>query len=548
MTRRLPLLVALVPFLASPHSARAQTAPDEGTLVIVVAREAQSPVPTLWNNDGANRELSDLLFLRLADPGPDLSTTNEKAFVPRLARRWERRDPLTLAFDLDPRARWQDGVPVTARDVVFALDRARDARLTPQLAPLLERIASVTAEGDRRVVFRFRRAYPEQMYDATYQAPPLPAHLLAAIPPESLATSAFVQQPVGDGPYRFAHRIPAQSVELAADDGFFLGRPRIRRVLFLLAGEAEARVNLLLSGEADAVDNILSLPNSARLEHLPSFQYHPIPGLFLSYVTMNLRDPADTSRPHPILADPVVRHALVVALDRKGIARAAYGEYAQTPSAPVSTLLSRSVDAPPPIAVDTALARRLLASRGWIDRDRDSILDKDGRPLTLSLLVPGVVASRRFMAEQMQEAYRRLGIRVRVDLEESAVYLERRQAGKFDLEFYGVGQDPSPTGLVQSWSCAGMGAANVGHYCDPAVDSLIRVAAMAGADAPARWGAALQRIAGDYPAIFMAATVSLAAVHRRFENVVISPLSTWSEVWRWSVRPGAQLPRDRGRR
>ncbi|HXI21265.1 MAG TPA: peptide ABC transporter substrate-binding protein, partial [Gemmatimonadales bacterium] len=532
--RRLPLLVALVPFTAPLSAARAQTAPDEGTLVIAVAREAESPVPTLWQNDGANRELSDLLFLRLADLGPDVSLTNEASYQPRLARHWERRDSLTLVFDLDPRARWQDGAPVTAADVIFAFDRARDPVLTPQLAPLLERIESVRAEGDSRVVFRFRQAYPEQMYDATFQVPPLPAHLLRGIRPESLATSRFIQQPVGDGPYRFLRRVPGQSVELAANDGFFLGRPRIRRVLFLLAGDPEARVNLLLSGQADAVDNIYALPNFARLEHLPAFQYHPVPGLFLAYVTMNLRDPADTSRPHPILADPVVRRALVVALDRRAIAHAAYGEFVQTPSAPVSTLLSRAVDAPPPIPVDTALARRLLASRGWLDHDHDGVLDKDGRPLQLSLLVPAVVNSRRLMAEQIQEAYRRLGITLKVDLLDANVYLERRDAGQFDLEFYGVGQDPSPTGLVQSWSCAGMGAANVGHYCDPAVDSLIRIAALARADAAARWGVVLRRIADDYPAIFMAATVTLAAVHHRFEHVVISPLSTWSEVWRWS--------------
>jgi peptide/nickel transport system substrate-binding protein len=542
MTR--PLLAVILLCLL-PWSAPAQQGRDEGTLVIAVAREPTSPVPTLWHNDGANQEASDLLFLRLADLGPTVNTADERTFIPRLARSWQRRDPVTLVFDLDPRARWHDGAPVTAADVVLGMNRARDPKLSPQISTLLRRIRSVTAEGDRRVVVRFTEPYAEQMYDATYQALPLPAHLLGAMPPESVQTSAFAQQPVGNGPYRFARRVPGQLLELQANDRFFLGAPRLKRVLFLLARDPEARLNLLLSGAADAIDNIYSLPNPSRIEKLPSFNYYPVPGLVLSYITFNQRDPADTSRPHPILSDVAVRHALVVALDRIAIARSAYGPLAGTPGAPVSALLARSVDAPPSPPYDTALARRLLNERGWQDHDGDGVLDKNGRPLALRLMVPSVVAPRKLMATQIQEALRRLGVQLDLDLVEPGVYMLRRAAGRFDLEFWGVTQDPSPAGLVQSWTCAGIGGSNVAHYCDPAVDSLIAAAIKAGPNASARWGVALGRMADDYPAIFMTAQVYSAAVHRRFDRVTLRPGSTWSDVWQWTVRPGEQIERDR---
>lgn len=542
MTRFLPpalLLLSLAPTIASAQAA------DEGTVVIAIAREPTSPLPTLWQGDGANRELSDLMFLRLMDLGPELSTSNEAGFVPRLARKWERRDSLTLVFELDPRARWHDGRPVTPADVVLGLDRARDPKLSPQVATVLRRIQGVTAEGDRRVVVRFTQAYSEQLYDATYHAPPLPAHLIGGIPAESLATAPISAAPVGNGPFRWVRRVAGQSVELVANERFFLGRPKVRRVILRLAGDAEARINLLLSGEVDAIDNIYALPNAARAERLPAYNYYPIPGLVLSYVNINQRDPADTSRPHPILTDPAVRQALVLGLDRSRIARSVYGAFAATPSAPVSALLGRSVDAPPPPPYDTAAARRLLAGSGWRDADGDGTLEKDGRPLALSLMLPGVVASRRTIAAEMQEAYRRLGIQVNLDAIEAGLYLERRRAGRFDLEIYGVGQDPSPAGLVQSWTCAGIGGSNVSHYCNPAVDSLMTLAIGARRDAGARWRTAVKRLADDYPAIFVAALVSSAAVHRRFENVVLPPESIWSGIWQWRVRPGAQLARDR---
>ena len=140
MPRRLLRLLAPLAVIALPAILPAQT------LVIVTGREVLSPVPTLWKNDQSNREISDLMFLRLADLGPALRTTDERAFVPRLARRWVRRDSLTLAFELDPRARWHDGVPVTPADVILSFRRAADRALTPQLSTLLGRIVSMEAD------------------------------------------------------------------------------------------------------------------------------------------------------------------------------------------------------------------------------------------------------------------------------------------------------------------------------------------------------------------------------------------------------------------
>ena len=535
----LPLyLLSVAPPLA------AQQPPDGGTLVVAGPREALSPVPTLWRNDQFNREVSDLLFLRLADVGPEVSTTNERSFLPRLALRWKRRDPRTLIFELDPRARWQDGTPVTAGDAVFALNRARDSRLSPQLATLLRRIASVTATDARHVTVQFTEVYPEQLYDAVYHAPPLPAHLLAAIPPESLATSAFIQNPLGNGPYRFSRRTPGQLLELAANDGFYLGKPAVRRVLFLVAPDGEARVNLLLSGTADAIENIYALPNAARIDRLPDFFYYPVPGLGLQYATLNLRDPADTSRPHPILADPVVRRALVLAYDREAVSKLAFGRFTRTPSAPVSALVGRNAEAPPPLPYDTAQARQLLASRGWLDHDGDGVLDKDGRPLQLTAMVPPV-AARQQMSAQMQEAYRQIGIQLLLEPLDIPRFIERRSAGKFDLDFYSVIQDPTPAGLTQSWSCTAPSTSNAGHYCNPSVDSLIALAGVAPKNPDRLYREAVRRIAEDVPAIFIAAQVPVVAVHRRFTSVTLRPESMWANLWLWSVRPGQQLERDR---
>ncbi len=539
MLRRLLRLLAPLSLVALPAILPAQT------LVIVTGREVLSPVPTLWKNDQSNREISDLLFLRLADLGPTLRTTDERAFLPRLARRWTRRDSVTLAFELDPRAHWHDGAPVTPADVILSYRRATDRALSPQLSTLLGRIVAVEAEGERTVVVRFREAYAEQLYDATYHTPPLPAHLLARIPAESLATSAFARAPVGNGPYRWVGRTPGQRLELRADTTFFLGRPGIQRIVQLVVPDGEARANLLRTGEADAIDNVYGLPNFRRVERLADYAYYPAPGLILGYTGFNFRDPADTSRAHPLFQDPLVRRALVLALDRPALSKASLGPLITTPDAPLSAVVGRNVTSPPVTPHDTGAARRLLSQAGWRDTDGDGVLDKGGRLLRFRLMVPSVSTPRVEMATRMQEAWRRLGIAAELDLVEPGTYMARRGQGRYDLEFWQPLQDPTPSGLVQSWACAGIGGSNVGHYCNPAVDSLLARGSRApAAEATRRWSEAVARIAEDAPAVFLYALVNGTAVHRRFTNVTIRPESAWSTVWQWRLRPGQALPRD----
>ncbi len=280
--------------LASPRAVPAQSQSARTSFVVASGGEATVPVPTLMegpNSSVENSDVADQLFARLAQLGPTLITSGDRAFEPLLARSWTRRDSVTLAFDLDPRATWHDGVPVTAADVVFTFDRARNPAVSGQAA-VLRRIASVTAEGDRRVVFRYTEPYAEQLYDAVFHVAPLPAHLLASIPAGSLEKASFVQAPVGSGPYRWVRRVPGEFMELAANDRFFLGVPAVRRLIFRTAANADARLNMLLAGEADATENIPPpRTNIDRVKADKNLRIIPVPSSTLGFLLFNQRDP-----------------------------------------------------------------------------------------------------------------------------------------------------------------------------------------------------------------------------------------------------------------
>ncbi len=540
LARLVFLLLAIVP----GRLAAQQRPGDTGTIVIVVGQEATTPVPTIPTTK-ANGDVMSLLFLKLAHLDGSRGTVEDRGYTPELAARWSRRDSLTIAFELDPRARWHDGRPVVARDVIQTFTRIRQPGVDPQVNLLTRHITSVTAEGERVVVFRFARAYPEQFYDAIENIVPLPAHLVDTIPADRMAASAYAQAPVGNGPYRWVRREPGRQVELAADPGFFLGRPRLERVVLLLARDIEAQINLLLDGTADALENVNPPARIARVAARPAYNVVAGPSYGVGYLLFNFRAYGDRDQPHPILADPAVRRAIAIGLDREMILRSTLGPYGSIPEGPIAQLHWIRDPAWKPAPANPAGAVAMLRTAGWTDTNGDGILDRNGVPLILRLNYPGTNAVRATMAAQVQEQLRHIGVRIELVRLDGPVWLDRRNKGEFDLDFSQAIMTPSPTGLVQSWSCGGRGGSNVGQYCNARIDSLLGAAAIGRTDPLPLYREVIRLIQEDAPAVFLFTVSNATAVHTRFQNVQFRPEAWWSLIWKWSVRPGAQIARDR---
>ena len=202
-----------------------------GTLIFAAAGQPDILLPPVTESALA-RDIHDQLFLKLADLGMSTNTIGDRDFTPQLAQRWEWTGPKTLVFHLDPRARWQDGRPVTAGDVAFTFAVYTDPKVGASSRESLRRIASVTARDSLTAVFQFTTTYAEMFYDAVYDMRILPAHLLEHTPREQLSAAPFGRAPIGDGPYRFVSWRAGESIELAADSTFFLGRPHIRRLIW----------------------------------------------------------------------------------------------------------------------------------------------------------------------------------------------------------------------------------------------------------------------------------------------------------------------------
>jgi ABC-type transport system substrate-binding protein len=173
------------------------------------------------------------------------------------------------------------------------------------------------------------------------------------------------------------------------------------------------------------------------------------------------------------------------------------------------------------------------------------VLDQGGRQLVLQLNFPAQSATRALIAPMAQEQWRRIGVKVDLVRLDGPVWAERRDKGEFDIDFSSAVMDPSPIGMVQSWSCAGRNGSNVAQYCDPQVDSMMERAIRGGPDAAKNWHETVRLLVADAPAAFLYTPSSANAVHRRFDRVVIRPESFWASIWQWRLRPDQMLPRDR---
>src|SRR6058998_3524037 len=290
LNARVALGLLLVATLAGCERRRGCTGDYCGTLVIAAPGEPDILLPPV-SPASVTRDITDQLFLKLADLGMSTNTDGDEDFQPLLAQRWEWDGPLTLVFHLDPRARWQDGQPVTAADVEFTFNAYNDSVVASPFRPKLQRIEKVTTRDSLTAVFRFRERYREMFYDAVYHMRILPAHLLRSVPRDQWRTAPFGRQPVGDGPYRFVRWQAAQSIELVADTNFFLGRPGIRRLIWRFTPSLPVAVQRVIADQADIREQLVTPDFVERAKAAKQLAIYSYRGNVYTFLSFNQRAP-----------------------------------------------------------------------------------------------------------------------------------------------------------------------------------------------------------------------------------------------------------------
>ncbi|MEP6763516.1 MAG: peptide ABC transporter substrate-binding protein [Gemmatimonadaceae bacterium] len=515
-----------------------------GTIIDAVPSDVKTLFPPAAYN-ALDLGIISCVFDHLADIGDDLNVLGDSGFVKQLASSWTwAPDSLSIAFSLNPKARWHDGAPVRAPDVRFTFKVYSDKRSGVRLPENVSNIDSVSIADSLTPVIWFKRRTPHQFFDATYQMYVMPAHLLDTVPMERLASHPVFRAPIGSGRFRFSNWIEKQSVEIVSDTGNYRGRARLDRFIWTISGDASSAALSVYAGNADLFERLLAedLKDLPKYPKLRALTYTEIG---YSYLAFNFRARKDVSKPHPIFSDERVRRALSMGVDRDRLARAVFDTFATPGIGPSPRELFQDPNALKPIPYDVPHARALLDSAGWTLATGQTVRSKNGVPLQFDMYVQSSSAPRKLYATYIEQQFKAIGALGTAKAVENKVLGSVLDAHDFDIVLLSWALTPGLLGMPGSWGTNGSG--NDIKYGSARFDATLDSALNAFKPTVARplWLRAMQIIIDDAPAIWLYEDKSIALLHRRIQPAVIRRDAWYAHLADWSIDPAQRIDRDR---
>jgi len=544
MRKAAAVLLTLVVTACSEHSRSIASGDLGGTIVITTTGDPGTLFPPLIRTT-QGKQISEQIYDYLADVGPEMNTRSEKGFRPQLTDGWRwSSDSLSLAFHINPLARWHDGKPVGAHDVEFTFALNKNPALGGFFLSELANIDSVTVSDSLTAIFWFHQRLPTQFLDAAAQLLILPAHQLERIQVTRLRESA--PSPIGTGRFRL-RQWNKSSVEIVADSSNYRGRAKLDRVIWSFSPDFTTAVTRLFSGDADLSDIL-------RAENLPELRRHPnlraiiLAGTDYAFLQFNLRDPTKSVQPHPLLGDRALRRAIAMSIDRSALVKSVLDTLGLVAVGPTVRAFPTTDPSVSQIPFDSAAGRAILDSLGWSSRDQHGIRTKNGRALAFSLLVPTSSMNRIRLAVLIQAQLRGVGIRVDIEQMDISALVAREQAHAFDAVLGGWHLGVSPDGTKQAWSSSGVGkeGVNYGSYKNPTFDAQLDSALRAdSAHARDRFALAYATINQDAPAVWLYEPRTVIGLHRRIRTGWMRPDAWWADLGDWYIPSAERLLRDR---
>ena len=169
--------------------------------------------------------------------------------VPGLAEKWEYdEETFTYTFHIRDGVKWHDGEPFTADDVKFTIEAIKDSENGAENAPNYEDVEEIAVVDEKTVSFKLSApnvAFLEYMTMAV-----LPKHLLEG---EDMQESDFFRHPIGTGPYKLESWDAGQSIVMVKNEEYYLGCPKIDKIIFKIVGDDNAQAVQMEAGELDLV-------------------------------------------------------------------------------------------------------------------------------------------------------------------------------------------------------------------------------------------------------------------------------------------------------
>lgn len=389
----------------------AQTPKDGGAITLGTFTDIVTANP-LFASDTSSGDAINLIFANLYDVDRKANVVAEPwslaAELPQISE-----DSKTYTIKLKPEAKWSDGQPVTADDLIFSINTTRNPDVGSPGISSFDKVDTVTKVDANTVQIKLKQVYAPFLYSLRLSL--IPNHILKDVPAKELKKHPFGADPaktVTNGPWKWTEWKQKQYLSFDIDPSYWgAKKPHIAKVVYKIYADQNTEVQALIKGDIDSVSAI-PVTQLAAVQSKENLNVVLAPGPLYEYLGFNFKGenfPGNVS----LFTGEKTRQAIAYALNRQGMVDnilKGTGKLMNSPFLPGSW--ADPGEAAVNYSYDGAQAKKLLEEDGW-KVGADGVLTKDGNRFSFELQYNTGNNRREQVAAVIQQNLKDVGIEVK---------------------------------------------------------------------------------------------------------------------------------------
>lgn len=422
----------------------------------LIAAVAYEPDEGFDATVGGHGSMTRVFFSTLFKRDKNLGMENDLATGYKVSE-----DRLTWTVSIREGVKFSDGEKLTAEDVVYTYEKAKESGSSIDLTVL----DSVKAIDDYNIEFKLKE--PQSTFIEKMAS--------IGIVPKHAHDDKFAQNPIGSGPYKFVQWDKGQQVIAEANEYYYGEKPSIKKLTMVFLDD-DAAYAAVKSGEVD----IASIPGSLAKDKVDGKKVINLDSIETYGIEFPMQKSGEKNKDgHPVgndvTSDKAIREALNVAINRQELVDGVLDGYGAVSTTGLEKMPWLNEDSVLKGDGDIEKAKKILEDGGWKDTDSDTILEKNGVKAEFKLIYTEG-KYRQELGLAVVETAKQLGIKIELEAKTWDT-IEPEINSQPVLFGWGSG-DPSELNYLYSSKVIGVGVPwnNAGYYKNEKVDEYINKA------------------------------------------------------------------------
>ncbi|HKN63658.1 MAG TPA: ABC transporter family substrate-binding protein [Gaiellaceae bacterium] len=438
-------------------------------------------------NEFVLQEVLDPVWPSVFITPPSLKPTPDKNLVTSV--KLTKKNPQTIVYKINPKAKWSDGVPIDAADFIYNWQaQSGNPKYTdkggkpfePASTSGYNQIKSVTgSNGNKTVTVVFSKPYGD--WKGLF-SPLIPAHIAKKVGFNDGFASFGPAAKISGGPYQIQSYSQGSNLVEVPNPHYWGPKGHLSKLIFRFILDDSQQPPAVQNGEVNLVNPALpGLDFYNATKSISGFQVSVQPGLEFQHIDFN--------ESNPYLAKPAIRHAIAWGTDRNTIAARSAGEIDHSlkalnnriymPTQPEYKDVSGNFSKFNPSLAKKTLqkAGMTMGSDGYF---HPNFGPEKGKPFTLSISTTAGVPVRSDIEQLFKSQMKAIGVKINIqNYTADKLFGTIGPKGEFDMIEFAWVSTPFASGnqsIYCSYTNTTVCGSNWDHYADKKVDALFNQA------------------------------------------------------------------------